>query len=161
MKLKNFSQAYKAAGLSLSLANIDMILFLCIKNIISYISKFPPNFLYPWLRAPIDPVPWVLTSHPLMSSDFGNELDLFSGGGGGGGLDGVTNVACRFLETAMSHVSVAYFPQCHMSNLRNDYVPCHYILKPHVPCHYAQCHMSNLRNDHVALSILGVKGHFR
>ena len=33
----------------------------------------------------------------------------------------------------MSHVSVAYFPQCHMSNLRND---------------------------HVTLSILGVKGHF-
>ena len=96
-----------------------------------------------------------------MSSDFGNELDLFSGEGGGGGLMGVPNVACRFLEMAMAHVSVAYFPLCHMSNLRNDYVPCHYILNPHVPCHYAPCHMSNLRNDHVALSILGVKGHFR
>ena len=71
----------------------------------------------------------------------------------------VPSVACRFLEKAMSHVSVAYFPQCHMSNLRNDYVPCHYISKPHVACHYVPCPMSNLRNYHVALSILGVRGH--
>ena len=79
----------------------------------------------------------------------------------GGPLMGLPNVACRFLEMAMLHVSVAYFPQCqcHMSNLRNGYVRCHYILNPHVPCHYAPCHMSNLRNGHVALSILGVKGH--
>ena len=60
---------------------------------------------------------------------------------------------------AMSHVSVAYFPQCRVSNLRNEYVACHYIFSPHVACHYALCHMSNLRNAHVALSILGVKGH--
>ena len=72
---------------------------------------------------------------------------------------GVPNVACQFLEMTMSHVSVAYFPQCHMSNLRNGHVPCHYILTPHVTCHYAPCHMSTLRNDHVNLSILGVKGH--
>ena len=36
---------------------------------------------------------------------------------------------------AMSHVSVAYFPQWHVSNLRNEYVACHYILSPHVACH--------------------------
>ena len=27
------------------------------------------------------------------------------------------------------------FLQCYMSNLRNDYVPRHYILRPHVACH--------------------------
>ena len=72
---------------------------------------------------------------------------------------GVPNVACRFLEMAMSHVSVAYFPLCHMSSLRNEYVPCHYIFSPHVACHKALCHMSNFRNAHVTLSILGFKGH--
>ena len=46
-----------------------------------------------------------------------------------------------------------------MSNLRNDYVPCHYIFSPRVACHLALCHMSNLRNAHVALSVLGVWGH--
>ena len=59
----------------------------------------------------------------------------------------------------MSHISVAYFPQCHMSNSRNDYVPFYYIFSPHVSCHYVLCRMSNLRNAHVALSILGVKVH--
>ena len=33
------------------------------------------------------------------------------------------------------YVSVAYFLQCHKSNLRNDYVPCQCILSPHVTCH--------------------------
>ena len=50
------------------------------------------------------------------------------------------------------HVSDVYFPQCHKSNLRNDYVPCHYIFSPHVACHLTLCCMSNLRNAHVALS---------
>ena len=76
-----------------------------------------------------------------------------------GPLMEVPNVACHFLEIAMSHVSVAYFPQCHMSNLRNDYVPCHYICKPQCCMSLTPCHMSNIRNDHVALLILGVKGH--
>ena len=34
----------------------------------------------------------------------------------GGPLMGGPDVACRFKEMTMSHVSVAYFPQCHMSN---------------------------------------------
>ena len=33
-----------------------------------------------------------------------------------GPLMGVPNFACQFKKLAMSHVSVAYFPQCHMSN---------------------------------------------
>ena len=33
---------------------------------------------------------------------------------GGGGPD----VACHFFEMAMSHVSVAYFPPCHMSKFK-------------------------------------------
>ena len=60
---------------------------------------------------------------------------------------------------AMSPVSVAYFPQCHMSNLRNDYVPSHYIFSPHVACHLVPCRMSNLRNTSVSVPVLGVKGH--
>ena len=59
----------------------------------------------------------------------------------------------------MSHVSVSYFPQSHMSNLRNDCVPCYNIVShmPHVTTK-ALCRVSNLRNAHIALSILGVKG---
>ena len=72
---------------------------------------------------------------------------------------GVPNVACQFLEMAMSHVFVFYLCPGHMSNLRKGCVTCHYNLYPHFARHYAPCHMSNLRNDHVALSILGVKGH--
>ena len=34
-----------------------------------------------------------------------------------GPLMGAPNVACRILEMAISHVSLAYFPQCHMLNL--------------------------------------------
>ena len=59
----------------------------------------------------------------------------------------------------MSYVSVTYFPQYHMSNSRDDYLPCHYTLSPHVICLQVLCRMSNLRNDYVALSILGVKDH--
>ena len=56
----------------------------------------------------------------------------------------------------MSHVSFAYIPQCHMSNLRKYYVPCHYLFSQHVACHYALCRIiSNLSNAHVVLSILG------
>ena len=51
------------------------------------------------------------------------------------------------------------FPQCHMLNLRNKYVPCHYSFSPHVACDKALCYMSILRNAHVTLSILGVNGH--
>ena len=52
---------------------------------------------------------------------------------------GVPNVACHFQEIAMLHVSVAYFPQCNLSNLslRKGYVPCFYIFSPHVACHYS------------------------
>ena len=43
----------------------------------------------------------------------------------------------------MSHVDVKkwqccmslHFPQCHTSNLREGYAPCHYIVGPHVACH--------------------------
>ena len=51
-------------------------------------------------------------------------------------------------------------PQCHMSNSRNDSVPCHYIFSPHLACHLALCRMSYLINAHVALSILGVRATF-
>ena len=76
----------------------------------------------------------------------------------GGPWWGVANVAWRFPEMALSHVSVAYFPKCHMSNLRNDHVKYHFIFSPHVTCHWALCRIPNL-NAHVPLSILGVKGH--
>ena len=55
----------------------------------------------------------------------------------------------------MSHVSVAHFPQCYMSNLRKEYVPCHYIFLNHIACHYALCQMSNLRKAQANRSILG------
>ena len=83
-------------------------------------------------------------------------IGALNGGGGG-----VPNVACQFEEIAlMSHVSVSYFPQSHMSNLRNDYVPCYNIvsLMPHVTTK-SLCRVSNFKkNTYVALSILGVKG---
>ena len=69
---------------------------------------------------------------------------------------GVLNVACRFYEMAMSHVSVAYLPSCHLSNLRNSHVSCHYLFYHHVACHLDLCRMSNLRKAHVAVSNLGV-----
>ena len=43
-----------------------------------------------------------------------------------GALDGGPNVACQFYRIAISHVLVAYFPQCPMSNLRKGYVTCHF-----------------------------------
>ena len=51
-----------------------------------------------------------------------------------GALDGGSYVARRFLKMVMSHVSVAYFPTCHMSNLRKIHVLCHsiFILMSHV-----------------------------
>ena len=57
----------------------------------------------------------------------------------------------------MSPVSVAYFPKCHVLNLRNVTT----FLDPmlHVTIK-ALCRMSNLRNASVTLSILGVKGHY-
>ena len=59
----------------------------------------------------------------------------------------------------MSHVSVAYFPQCHMSNLRNKHVACHYLFYLHVPYRLGSCRMSILRKAHVAVSNLRVEGH--
>ena len=58
----------------------------------------------------------------------------------------------------ISHVPLAYFPPCHMSNLRKNHVACHCLYSPPVPCHLPLCRMSILRNGHVALSILGVEG---
>ena len=57
-----------------------------------------------------------------------------------GALDGVSR--CRmsifFFKIAMSHVSDAYFPTCHMSNLsKYSHVSCHYLFYPHVACHLA------------------------
>ena len=53
-----------------------------------------------------------------------------------GALDGGSQMShVEFKKMAMSQVSVAYCPQCHMSNLRNEYVPCHYIFSLHVACH--------------------------
>ena len=43
--------------------------------------------------------------------------------------------------------------------LKNDPVPCHYRLEPHVAVANVHHALSNLRNSHVALLILGVKGH--
>ena len=46
-----------------------------------------------------------------------------------GALDGGSPVSPVDLKKmAMSHVIVAYFPQCHMSNLREGYVYCHYYI---------------------------------
>ena len=61
----------------------------------------------------------------------------------------------------MSHVSVAYNSPCPLSILRNSYVTCHYLFRPHVNVVKVHVALSNLRNGHVALSILGVKGHSR
>ena len=38
-----------------------------------------------------------------------------------------------------------------MSNLRNDYLPCHYICRPNVAYLLTLCRMSNLKNAHVDL----------
>ena len=45
-----------------------------------------------------------------------------------GGLD----VACRFEDMPMSHVSVAYFLPCHICQFKRNHVPCHYFFLP--PC---------------------------
>ena len=60
-----------------------------------------------------------------------------------------------FIKMAMymSHVSVAYFPLCHMLNLRNSHASGH-----HVTYHLALCHMSNFKKSpcrHVEFRGLG------
>ena len=57
---------------------------------------------------------------------------------------------------AMSHVSLTYLPQYHMSN-RLFCMSLYFYL--HIACHLALCRMSNLINALVVLSILGVNGH--
>ena len=59
----------------------------------------------------------------------------------------------------MSHVSVTYLCQCHMSNLINNPVTCHYLFETHIAFQLAQCRVSNLKKGCVALSILRVKCH--
>ena len=49
---------------------------------------------------------------------------------------GASPVNSGALEGAMSHVSVAYYPQCHMST---EYVPCFYIFILHVANRYVTC----------------------
>ena len=56
----------------------------------------------------------------------------------------------------MSHVSVAQYCPCPLSNLRNGHVQCHYLVGPHVADANVHVALSNLRNGYVALSILGV-----
>ena len=59
----------------------------------------------------------------------------------------------------MLHVSVAYFPQGHMSNIRNNHVASHYLFLP--PCSMSLrliCRLSILRKAHVAVSNLRVEG---
>ena len=46
----------------------------------------------------------------------------------------------------MSHVSVAYYSPCPLSNLRNGHVTCHYLLGPHVAVSKVYVALSNLRN---------------
>ena len=82
---------------------------------------------------------------------------LDGGGGGGGSL--MSHVDFKKWQCRMS-LSL-YFPQCHMSNLRKGYVPCHYKFYLPVACHYALCRISILRKGHVTLSILGVKAKVR
>ena len=50
-------------------------------------------------------------------------------------------------------------PQCRLSILRNDNVPCHYLLFLSVDFKRVQCRLSNLRKGRVALSNLRAKGH--
>ena len=58
--------------------------------------------------------------------------------GVGGALDG--GFPMLHVEMAILHVSFAQFPQCHMSNLRNDCLSCHcyppfcmlHVTKPYV-----------------------------
>ena len=45
-------------------------------------------------------------------------------------------------------------PQCHLSILRNDNVPCHYFLNVPVDFKIVQCHLSVLRNGNVACRYL-------
>ena len=70
-----------------------------------------------------------------------------------GPLMGGPDVACQFLKIAMSHVSFAYFPPCHMSNFRNIHVSCHSLFL--TPCDMSRCSKLNLRKTHVAVSNLG------
>ena len=49
-------------------------------------------------------------------------------------------------------------PQCRLSILRNDNVPCRYFLKVPVDFKVVKCRLLNLRKRRVALSILRVKG---
>ena len=57
---------------------------------------------------------------------------------------------------AMSHVSVAYCPQCFMSH---DTPMSHKSLYFSPPCPISLSPMSHIRNAHVTLSVLRVKGH--
>ena len=56
--------------------------------------------------------------------------------------EGGPDVACRFSKMAMLDVSVPYFPPCHMSNLRNSHVSCHYLFVP--PCRMSLSLMSHI-----------------
>ena len=50
-------------------------------------------------------------------------------------FDGGAHCRMSIYDVAMSHVYVAYFSQCHMSNLRKGYVVCHSTFNHHVACH--------------------------
>ena len=53
-----------------------------------------------------------------------------------GALDGGTpmsHVNFKKWQCRMS-LSLIFLNQCHMLNLRYDYVPCHYMCSPHVAC---------------------------
>ena len=56
----------------------------------------------------------------------------------------------------MSHISVALYSHCPLSNIRNANAPCHYTIGANVAVNKGHVTLLNLRNGHVALSILGV-----
>ena len=97
----------------------------------------------------------ILSSHNTSQSDLHSILGPLMVGGGG--LD----VACQFQEMPMSHVSVAFYRPCHMSNLRYNCLSLIFLLLPPCPILLRHLsHMSIFKKAHVAMSNLRVKGHW-
>ena len=66
------------------------------------------------------------------------------------------NVPCRYFLNVPVDLKIA---QCHLSILRNGKIPCHYFGRFPVDFKIVQCRLSNLRKGCVALSNLRVKAH--
>ena len=89
-------------------------------NLVLHTAQTPQYRTQPSRPASSDvPTRPLTRPHPEHTANVGVE--------GGGGLDGESQCRMSLFKSAMSPVSLTYFPRCHMSKLRNSHVSCHYL----------------------------------